>query len=423
MSTTANALIGLTAILVVLLAILTFAVVRFAAASRTARGAARRGGENTMLAAALEESVTLLRSQARATAARAEASERLSSEILSSLTSGLLVVGLEGEVRIINPAGRRLLNVADDTPWGDYRQFVGEPALSAVIAECLATGSAIARRTIDIPDGRPLGPARFGVTVSQLSQGTGHLHGVICLFTDLTAVQRLEDQLRLKDGLATVGELTAGIAHEFRNGLATIHGYAKLLDPMFLSDAHRPFVAGILAEAQSLGEVVTNFLNFARPAELTLTDVDLRAICERAAEEVRPEARAHGGDVTVRGTFGRLQGDEVLLRQAFSNLLRNAAEACIEASLAPVVIIESTIEGEFARMTVDDSGPGIEPRSRERIFRPFFTSRRNGIGLGLALVQKIVVFHNGRVSATESPLGGARLQISLPVSQVSPPIS
>ena len=73
---------------------------------------------------------------------------------------------------------------------------------------------------------------------------------------------------------------------------------------------------------------MTNFLNFARPAQLTLTDVDLRAICERADEELRPEARALGGDVTVRGTFGRLQGDEVLLRQAFSNLLRNAVEAC-----------------------------------------------------------------------------------------------
>ena len=122
------------------------------------------------------------------------------------------------------------------------------------------------------------GASRFGVTVSPLFDGEGELHGAVCLFTDLTAVQQLEEQLRLKESLATVGELTAGIAHEFRNGLATIHGYGKLLDLNALPDVYRPYVEGIRAETESLGEIVTNFLNFARPAQLTLTDVDLRGI-------------------------------------------------------------------------------------------------------------------------------------------------
>src|SRR6185312_9231126 len=119
----------------------------------------------------------------------------------------------------------------------------------------------------------------------------------------LTAVKDLEEQLRLKDSLAAVGELTAGIAHEFRNGLATIHGYSKLFDLKVLPAAYRPYVEGIRAETESLSQVVTNFLNFARPAQLTLTRVDLRAICERAAEEVRTDARALGGDVELRGDF------------------------------------------------------------------------------------------------------------------------
>ena len=171
------------------------------------------------------------------------------------------------------------------------------------------------RRTIDLPV-RPRGATRLGVTVSPLHDESGRPHGAICLFTDLTAVQHLEEQLRLKESLAAVGELTAGIAHEFRNGLATIHGYARLLDPAALPEPYRPYVHGIREEAQTLGQVVTNFLNFARPAQLTLTDVDLRAVCERAAEEVRAEARALGGDVLVQGTFGRLQGDEVLDRKS-----------------------------------------------------------------------------------------------------------
>ena len=258
----------------------------------------------------------------------------------------------------------------------------------------------------------------LGVTVSPLFDGEGQLNGAICLFTDLTAVKDLEEQLRLKDSLATVGELTAGIAHEFRNGLATIHGYSKLVDLNALPDAYRPYVEGIRAETESLSQVVTNFLNFARPAQLTLTRVDLRAICERAADEIRTDAVALGGDVIVAGEFGDVEGDEVLLRQAFSNLLRNAVEACAGASVAAVIAIRSEIDRpqKLSRITVTDNGPGIPAASRERVFQPFFTSKRNGTGLGLALVQKIIVFHNGRVVAGASPAGGASLQVTLPLA-------
>lgn len=397
---------------------LAFALMKFLAAARDTRMQSRlKGNENALLSSALQDAVTLLKSQERATAARAEASERLSEEIIASLTAGLLVVGLKGEVRIINPAGRRLLGVSDAAASGNFRQLIGEPTLSEIIDECLSTGRAILRRTVHMP-ARRQGASRLGVTVSPLSDGARALHGVVCLFTDLTAVQQLEEQLRLKESLATVGELTAGIAHEFRNGLATIHGYGKLIDPAQLPEMYRPYLEGIRAETQSLGEIVTNFLNFARPAQLTLTDVDLRAVCERAAEEVRGDARAAGGDIAVNGTFGRLQGDEVLLRQAFSNLLRNAVEACGETAVAPKVVVDASIDRDANTcfIVIDDNGPGIEAESRDRVFQPFFTSKRAGTGLGLALVQKIIVFHNGRVVAGVSPLGGASLQITLPVS-------
>ena len=213
-----------------------------------------------------------------------------------------------------------------------------------MIDECLSTACAVVRRTRAHARAAAAARRDLASPSRRCFDANGELHGAVCLFTDLTAVQQLEEQLRLKESLATVGELTAGIAHEFRNGLATIHGYGKLLDLIALPDAYRPYVEGIRAETESLGEIVTNFLNFARPAQLTLSDVDLRTICERVADEVRPDARALGGDVTVRGTFGKLQGDEVLLRQAFSNLLRNAVEACSQASVAPTVVIDSQVD-------------------------------------------------------------------------------
>jgi signal transduction histidine kinase len=419
MTPNAYALVGLTAIVASMIGVLTFAVLRFAAAARDARQTARGGGmEMALMSAALQEAVVKLKAQERATAARAEASERLSEEIIASLTAGLLVTGLGGEIRILNPAGRRMIGVGDAATNVEVQRALDELSLSELVRECLNTGHAIVRRTIWLREPRH-GVSHLGVTVSPLSDSQHAVHGAICLFTDLTAVKDLEEQLRLKDSLATVGELTAGIAHEFRNGLATIHGYSKLFDLGLLPESYRPYVQGIRAETESLSQVVTNFLSFARPAELALSRVDLGGVCDRAADEVRADARLLGGDVVLRGEFGFVEGDEVLLRQAFSNLLRNALDACITAAAAPAIVIQSEIDApqKTLRIAFNDNGGGIPVDLRERVFRPFVTSKRNGTGLGLALVQKIIVFHNGRIVAGSSPSGGASMQISLPMGE------
>ncbi len=256
--------------------------------------------------------------------------------------------------------------------------------------------------------------------MSPLCDEQGSLQGAICLFTDLTAVVGLEEQLRLKDSLARLGELTAGLAHEFRNGLATIHGYARLIDPSQVPAAYAPYVQGLRDETEALGRVVTNFLNFARPAQLTLVPVALGRLVERAADEVRPEVEDRGGTVTVVGEFGTVDGDEVLLRQALANLLRNAVEACANLPGAPRIVLEGHPDPGLKelRVTVTDNGPGIDPALREKVFQPFFTTKGHGTGLGLALVQKIVVTHNGRIGLSASADGGASFQLAFPLSRV-----
>jgi signal transduction histidine kinase len=255
--------------------------------------------------------------------------------------------------------------------------------------------------------------------VSPLGDDSSAPHGVICLFTDLTAVVALEEQVRLKDSLARVGELTAGIAHEFRNGLATIHGYSRLLNLDALPEQFRPYVEGIRAETEAMREVVTNFLNFAKPDQPTLSPVDLGAIAERAADDLRADARALSGDIHVDGEFAVIEGDDVLLRQAFSNLLRNAIEACAAASIAPLVSVEARIDRAqgINTITVADNGPGFPEHMRERVFHPFFTTKAQGTGLGLALVQKIIVTHNGRVVAGGASTGGGLITVVLPLAE------
>jgi PAS domain S-box-containing protein len=414
------AFLGLTAIVAALVATLAFAVLRIFSAARNTRQHLRaEGGEAALLSAALQEAVAKLKAQERATALRAEASERLSEQIIASLSAGLLVVNADGEVQTVNPAGRRLLGLPDGTYRGrNYRQLLAnaEP-LAALIESCLTTGRPSVRRAIEMP-ARSGAATHLGLTVSPMAGETHAIQGAICLFTDLTEVMALEEQLRLKDSLARVGELTAGLAHEFRNGLATIHGYGRLIDLDALPPALRPCVEGIRAETEAMGEMVTNFLNFARPTQLTLLPVDLRAVSEKAAEDLAPDAKALGGQITIAGDFATIEGDDVLLRQALSNLLRNAIEACAAASRVPAIAIEARVDPVHATcaISVCDNGPGIPSEARERIFHPFFTTKSQGTGLGLALVQKIVVTHNGRVVAGQAPGGGACFTVTLPVA-------
>lgn len=420
MSQSAYALVGLTALVAGLVATLVFAVLRFGAALRDVRRQVHEGNaERAFVAAALQEAIGKLREQERAMTLRAESSERLNTEIVNSLTSGLLVVGLKGDVRMLNPAGRRLLRVSDVPRPGGFRDLLSEATpLAQTIEECLSTARPIVRRAIPVRQ-RDGSDMHLGVTVSPLCDEHGSPQGAICLFSDLTAVVDLEEQLRLKDSLARLGELTAGLAHEFRNGLATIHGYTRLIDLSRLTPDFVPYVQAMRDETDALGQVVTNFLNFARPVQLSLGTVDMESMVHRAAEESAGEAAARGGRVVVSGVFAPVVGDEVLLRQALTNLVRNAIEACAGASVAPDVVIEGRLDPaqRQLRVTVADNGPGVDPSLRERIFRPFFTGKSSGTGLGLALVQKIVVTHNGRIAVGTSDAGGAAFQVCLPLAR------
>jgi two-component system, NtrC family, sensor histidine kinase HydH len=416
----AYVLVGLTALVAVLVGILVYAFLRFASAARDLRRRTHEtDGERAFVSGALEDAIRQLREQERAMAARAATSERLSDEIVSSLASGLLVVGLDAGIRVLNPAGRRLLRLPDFDAGTKLRTLLADsPALVQVVEECLDTAQPVVRRAVTVarPDA---GPQHFGVTVSPLCDERGSPLGAICLFSDLTAVVELEEQVRLKESLARLGELTAGLAHEFRNGLATIHGYARLIDPGLVPPDYSPYVEGIRDETEALGRVVTNFLNFARPVQLTLAPVDLAGVVGSAAEDLSAEIEARGGTLDVRGEFGTVDADEVLLRQAIVNLLRNAVEACGDGAVPPRVEVDGRHDAAhgLVRVSINDNGPGVPPALRDRVFQPFFTTKSHGTGLGLALVQKIVVTLNGRVSIGVSPLGGASFQVVLPLRQ------
>ena len=352
---------------------------------------------------------------------RADLTERLSEEVTRNMPAGLVVVNAQNIITSANPAaeqtlGHRGLNFRRAS------EALGERSdLSRLIGECLTTGKIFRREQIEHRDAA--GDIRqLGVTISPIRKGTDDVSGAICLLTDLTELASLQKLMQLKENLAALGELSAGIAHEFKNALATISGYAQLIQ----SENPSPEVADnadkILEQTRNITHVVTEFLRYARPLDISHEQVALNAIIERAVAEVSeafPLVR-----LRAEGAFGEVAGDDSLIRQALLNLTRNAAEACSTAPNGGKVILRGEHfqrDGHaFQRITVFDNGPGISRDVHAKLFRPFFTTKPNGTGLGLAVVQKIVLQHGGQIEANNRPEGGAAFTVTLPLSRQTP---
>lgn len=373
---------------------------------------------------------------------RAERSERFSERLIANIPSGLITIDSKGIVTSVNAHAMKIfVNEASArsmqsrqihtgellSPIVDYRSFFSSsPRMVGMISECLDQATTFRRE--EVPLTLSGGRERLvGLSVSPICDASQNVEGALCLMTDITEVIELRERMKLKDNLASLGEMAAGLAHEFKNSLATIHGYVQLLDAQSIgsaSDADRRLtLEASLNEVRLLSKLVTDFLNFARPQDLNLAKVDLRAIIKASIDEVRPQLTRSAIELRVEGEFPHLAGDESLLRRAFINLLRNAAEAIDSHSLKKVIAITGAIEPgpnrRYAHVTVGDTGSGISPEDLPRIFIPFFTTKSRGYGIGLALVQKIVVGHGGDVSVEKSDSTGTIFHCRLPLLAAS----
>src|SRR5271154_6287045 len=348
---------------------------------------------------------------------RAEHTERLSEEVTRNMPAGLVVANALGNISSANPAAELVLGIRG-LGFRRYSEVLGEKSeLTRLIGECLTKGSIFRREQVKHEE--PGGDSRLlGVTISPIRKGAEKINGAICLITDLTELAALQQQVQLKENLAALGELSAGIAHEFKNALATISGYAQLIRGETQDGEAHDYAQNILDQTRNITHVVTEFLKYARPLDISTDTVPLQPIVDRVVSEVgeaMPKIR-----IRSEGPFASVAGDEGLLRQAFLNLARNAAEACAAAANGGRVLIRGEAvrqnENGFQRITVFDNGAGIPADVREKLFRPFFTTKANGTGLGLAVVQKIIVQHGGQVRARTRAEGGAAFIVTLPMS-------
>jgi PAS domain S-box-containing protein len=330
------------------------------------------------------------------------------------LPSGVVVTDRAGLVTALNPAAARLLGVDERAAVGRpcAEALAAAPELARLVGDCLARGTAHRRVLVAIGRG---GRASSHVGASVSPIGGDPPEGALCLFSDLTEIREVEEKVRLRESLAEVGEISAGIAHEVRNSLATILGYARLASRSGEAGV-RDHAEAICREVEEVRSVLDDYLRFARPVSLNVERFDLGAMAEEVIAALREDPASRGRRLERQGDWPAIEGDEGLLRQALTNLVRNALEAvgdggrvCVRGELLP--------GRREVRIEVHDDGPGLPEGVRpEELFRPFFTTKRDGTGLGLALVRKTVVFHDGRIEAGRGPWGGARFTLVLPVA-------
>ncbi|HEY0703156.1 MAG TPA: ATP-binding protein [Candidatus Acidoferrales bacterium] len=366
---------------------------------------------------------------------RAQESERLTEEVTRNMPTGLLLISASGAITSTNPAAEDALSIRS-LRYRSYKEILGPDSdLTHMLTACIRDGKTFQRGEIEHMTSE--GEVRhLGVTISPIyrtvrapvrltNEGVPpqaaelKVSGALCLMSDLTELTALQKQMRWKENLAALGEMSAGIAHEFKNSLATISGYAQMIrNEMPAGDVHESSER-ILDQTRALTHVVTEFLRFAKPLEICYETVPMQTVVEKVGEEVRetlPNCR-----VSWDGAFEELPGDEALLRQALLNLARNGAQAAEAVGRHPQVTMSGTIEElggrKWQRICVADNGAGIPEADLQKIFLPFFTTKSEGTGLGLAVVQKVALQHGGSIEARNRAGGGAEFLLWLPLRQ------
>jgi signal transduction histidine kinase len=333
----------------------------------------------------------------------------LSEHITAKMPSGIIVVDRDGKIVGHNPASERIFegSLARSSL---LRDLVREPqALQELLDRCLRYGEIFTRVEFDAPI-RPNVDKRIGINLSPITSDHGEIQGAICLLSDLTDIVELHNRMKLREHFAALGEMSAGIAHEFKNSLATIIGYAQLSATEGDVTSLQSYAKEVHKESLALSHMVTDFLNFARPVMTSINEVDLSELLENTVGDVK-NLRPGNYEVRFKSEGPAVAPcDATLMRQSLLNLLINAVEA-----LGQNGIIDAQIDKDSrsVRIVIQDNGHGIVEEVQKKIFIPFFTTKPHGTGLGLSLVQKIVLAHNGRIEVHSNPQG-TRFTVTLP---------
>jgi two-component system sensor histidine kinase PilS (NtrC family) len=346
----------------------------------------------------------------------------LNDNIVRSLSAGLVTLDLDGRVSFFNPAAAQLTGISEESA-----RF--QP-LAAILPE-LANLLAEATRDATLPDGRVEGILTrpngddlvVGLSVALLRDPRGLPNGYVLTFQDLTALKSMEVEVQRRDHLAAIGKLSAAIAHEIRNPLASISGCVELLAKRAPEGAEeRQLTDIVVREVDRLNGLVEEFLEYARPIQVSrrrfsLTElvgevVQMATIDVRISDGILIEMMHHASGELI------LDSDPQRIRQVLLNLVRNGCQAMERGGRLRITTSRMAFGAggsPYVAVQVDDTGPGLTEEVRQNLFEPFFTTKQSGTGLGLATSYRIVIELGGLLLADNAPGGGARFVLMMPL--------
>ncbi len=344
-------------------------------------------------------------------------SERPFSEhLLRGLRCGYLAIDRECRVQELNSQACSILEV-------DGKEAIGRP-IDAVLEDHPQFARALREAfTLHCLPNRAELELRcrseertIGFTLSLVRDDAGDPYGAAVLFKDLTRVEQQEEQERLKDRLAALGQMAASLAHEIRNPLASIEVSCSLLTRRFEKGGEeRALLDKIVSEVRRLNGTIHSSLEYVRPVDLRPTPVRVDELLEAALQVAL--SHVPGDSVSIVQVVDRslptASWDRARIRQVFENLMINALEAL--AGAGTLTVRASRGPNDTIRIDVEDDGPGVPEDLRERLFYPFFTTKTTGSGVGLPVARKLVEAHRGWLDLAEVTGGGARFTVRLPI--------
>jgi len=371
-------------------------------------------------------------------ASAAPAGEDFYRRLIEGMRCGILVIERAGGVVMLNEHARAILELHELPPHGAAIEdaLADHPQLATILRESFSMSLLPNRAEIDLKSRSESGKT-IGFTLSLVPGDADAPAGVALFFKDLTHVEHKEEQERLKDRLAALGQMAANLAHEIRNPLASIEVSSSLLKRRLPADAgERELLDKIIAEVRRLNRTITSSLEFVKPLSLSMAPAQLEGVLDEAltvalGRRGKPGLRVHRTTCPSCSSFLMDRGQ---LRQVFENLFLNAMEAMgdegtlgIEVSTvsAPAAVTtpyrpagtpeaRSSFES-YAVVRVSDTGPGIPGENLDKLFYPFFTTKKHGSGVGLSIAKKIVDSHRGLIDVASRRGEGTTFTVRLPM--------
>lgn len=341
--------------------------------------------------------------------------------ILKSMTSGMVMCNERGEIVQINQPAEAILGISKSLVTGKrYKTAFGEKnPLCTAIGTTLGELKAYSIPEVEMTTGNGE-PRWISINSTVIKDELNRMLGAVVFLNDFTEIKKLEQEIAFKDKMASLGEMSSGLAHELRNSMGAIIGFAKLLlkrkdDP----DSQSQAVDGIVKEAMNMETMLKSFLAFAKPLSLKIEEIALKDIVEECYVSVKEMLKENRIAFKVNSDpeLSPMWGDRILLKQCLQNLIQNSIDAMPRGGKLNIRLGEKQqgTKEKLLIVEISDTGCGIQKEIQEKVFHPFFTSKEKGTGLGLSIVKKIVSLHHGKIELESEPNRGTTFSIFLPI--------